>query len=52
MKNLADHKSKLRRYVVPVNGLGFECFDESGNPVSNISKVSNSKHKVPFWLRP
>ena len=52
MKNLADHKSKFRRYVVLLNGLGFEYFDKSGNPVSDISKVSNSKHKVPFWLNP
>jgi hypothetical protein len=48
MKNLADHKSKLRSYVVPVNGLGFEYFDESGNPVSDISKVSNNKHIAQF----
>ena len=48
MKNMADHKSKLRLYVFPVNGLDFEYFDESGNPVSEISKVSNSKHKAPF----
>ena len=48
MKNLVDHKSKLRCYVVPVNSLAFEYFDESGNPVSEISKVSNSKHKAPF----
>jgi hypothetical protein len=52
MKNLADHKSELRRYVVPVNGLGFEYFNKSGNPVSDISKVSNSKDKVSFWLNP
>jgi hypothetical protein len=37
MKNLADHKSKLRLYVVPVSGLGFEYFDKSGIPVSEIS---------------
>ena len=43
MKNLADHKSKLRRYVIPVNGLDCEYFNESGNPVSDISKVSNNK---------
>ena len=36
------------RNVVPANGLGFEYFDESGHPVSEISKVSNSKHKAPF----
>ena len=48
MKNLADHKSKLRLYVAPVNGLGFDYFDESGKPVSEISKFSNSKHKAPF----
>ena len=48
MKNMADHKSKLRHYAVPVNGIDFEYFDESGNPVSEISKVSNSKHKAPF----
>ena len=48
MKNMADHKSKLCRYVVPVNALGFDYFDESGNPVSEISKFSNSKHKASF----
>ena len=47
MKNLADHKSELLRYVVPVNGLGFEYFDESGNPVNDISKVS----KVAVTIR-
>jgi hypothetical protein len=48
MKNLADHKSKLRRYVIPVNGLDFEYFDESGNPVCDISKVSNNKYIAQF----
>jgi hypothetical protein len=48
MKNLADHKFKLHRYVVYVNGLGLEYFDESDNPVSDISKVSNSKHEAPI----
>jgi hypothetical protein len=52
MKNLAGQKSKLRRYVALLNGLGFGYFDKSGNPVSDISKVSNSKHKFPFWLNP
>jgi hypothetical protein len=48
MRNMADHKSKIRLYVAPVNGLGFECFDESGNPVSYISKVSNNKYIAHF----
>jgi hypothetical protein len=48
MKNMVDHKSKLRRYAVPVNGLGFEYFDESGNPVSDISKFYNNKHIAHF----
>jgi Flp pilus assembly pilin Flp len=35
------------RNVVPANGLGFEYFDESGNPVNDISKVS----KVAVTIR-
>jgi hypothetical protein len=48
MKNMADHKSKLRHYAVPVNGIDFEYFDESGNPLVKSQKFSNSKHKAPF----